>query len=120
MGVLGSTDTFFVGNNADGNAAILLDISKLLGIAHNAQNPPTLELEEVCVFVWRLLNLSHQAQEFFNSSKGPDEPFIRAFVRPVVTVESTQAEMPIGIGRGVVNVRVPYVPQTIDPAIEAT
>jgi hypothetical protein len=113
-----SANTFFIGNNADGAATLLLDVSKLLGQLHNSQNPPALELEEVCVFIWKLLNLAYQAQEQYNSTKAPEAPFIRAFVRPIVTVESTQAEIPIGIGRGVVNVRVPYIPQTIDPQIE--
>jgi hypothetical protein len=113
-----AANTFFIGNNAGGSASLLLDISKLLGVTHDAQNPPQLELEEVCGFIWKLLNLAYEAQEQYNSTKAAEDPFIRAFVRPSVTVESTQAEIPIGIGRGVVNVRVPFIPQTIDPATE--
>lgn len=113
-------NTFFIGNNAGGSSAILLDVSKLLKITHSTENPPDLDLEEICVFVWKLLNLCYQAQERYNTTKTAEDPFIRAFVRPVVTVESTQAETPIGIGRGVVNVRVPFAPQTIDPQTEAT
>lgn len=118
--VPGAANTFFVGNNAAGSAAILLDVSKLLSLTHDAQNPPTLEVEEVCGMVWKLHVLGYGAQEQYNSIKAPEAPFLRAFVRPVVTIESTQAEIPVGLGRGVINVRVPYIPQTIDPVIEAT
>lgn len=112
-------NTLFLGNNANNESAILLDVSKLIGIKHTVDLPPDLDIEEVCVFVWKMLQLCHQAQERYNSSKAAEDPFIRAFVRPVITIESTQAEVPIGIGRGVVNVRVPFGPQTIDPQTEA-
>lgn len=112
--------TFFIGLDSDERLTMLLDLNKILGVPNGGEGAGTLELEEVCGMVWKLLNLAYSAQERYNSTKAPENPFIRAFVRPVVTVESTQAEVPIGIGRGVLNVRVPYIPQTIDPAIEAT
>lgn len=98
---------------------MLLDLNKILGVPSGGEGSGTLETEEVCVFIWKLLELAYKAQEQYNNTKAPEEPFVRAFVRPIVTIESTQAEVPIGIGRGVVNVRVPFVPQTIDPATES-
>lgn len=115
-----SADTFFIGNSSAGTPTILLDISKLLGVIHTVENPADLDLEEVCGMAWKLFNLAYEAQERYNSSKAAEEPNIRAFVRPVVTVESTQATTPIGNGRAVLNVRVPYIPQTIDPQTETT
>ena len=112
-------NTFFIGANKEEGTSILLNVSKLCGIQHTEDLPPDLNLEEVCVMVWKLLQLCYQAQERHNQMKGEEDPTIRAFVRPVITIESTQAEVPIGIGRGVVNVRVPFGPQTINPQTEA-
>ncbi|MGL5879306.1 MAG: hypothetical protein ACRC2V_16220 [Xenococcaceae cyanobacterium] len=112
--------TFFIGQNSSAQNAILLDVSKLVGIQHTVDLPPDLDLEEVCVMVWKLLQLCYQAQERHNQMKGEEDPTIRAFVRPTITIESTQIETPVGIGRGVVNVRVPFSPQTIDPQTELT
>jgi hypothetical protein len=108
IGLDGLTDRNFIG----------VDINKLME-GHNPQPVDSLELEEVCVFIWKLLDVCYKAQERYNSTKEPESPSIRAFVRPTVTIESTQAEIPIGIGRGVVNVRVPFVAQTIDPQTES-
>ena len=114
-------NTFFIGNNNnEEGTSILLDVSKLCGIQHTVELPPDLDLEEVCVMVWKLLQLCYQAQERHNQMKGEEDPTLRAFVRPTITIESTQVETPVGIGRGVVNVRVPFSPQTIDPQVELT
>lgn len=112
--------TLFIGQNSSTQNAILLDVSKLCGIQHTVDIPPDLDLEEVCVMVWKLLQLCYQAQERHNQMKEEESPTIRAFVRPTITIESTQVETPVGIGRGVVNVRVPFSPQTVDPQVELT